>query len=284
MRDSLSPDTPQAPALDLDALMARIRAEVEERKRKAVAEVAQSVNGAGIAANANAPRRADALLALPDAEFVREAYRAALGREPEQPELVALRDRLLTRSITRTGALKELLKTEEAKRRNARIDGLSTTMLRDSFQRSALARWFTQLRSTIRTVYLLPHRIRQLLKRIDMIERTGAETAQRTEELDRKLAGAKAASEAKAAAMERIAREALEATKTLAREVVRAREEIDASAGWAERRVDEAVRKANALEQDLIAALEVVRARDDATDRAIESLRQNLLGPGDLPQ
>jgi hypothetical protein len=175
--------------LDLDRLMARVRAEVETRKRQQAVEAMQSANG--VEADTRAGRTADELLRLPDAEFVRESYAAIFGRAPQERELTELRDRLLTGQITRLRALRELLKTEEAKQRNARVEGLSLSIARDSFRRSLPGRWLARLGHTIRTIYLLPRRIRQFLKRIDTIERLAADTASKVDLLDQKLAETK---------------------------------------------------------------------------------------------
>jgi hypothetical protein len=176
-------DKPEMSALDLDALMTRVRAEVEARKQQAAAD-------ASIVA---APRKydADGLLALPAAAFIRESYSTIFGRAPDEQEFATLRDRLLTGNVTRSGVLKELLDTDEAKARNARIDGLFGSVARDNFRRSAPGRWLAQIGHALRTIYLLPKRIGQFLKRVDAIERTASETALKVDALDQKLAALK---------------------------------------------------------------------------------------------
>jgi hypothetical protein len=181
---------PNTPALDLDLLMARVRAEVEARKSQASIDARKSADGGAMPAKAARRTRASALLALPNVEFIKESYFAALGREPEEYELTELRDDLLTGQITRFGALRELLDSKEAKQRNSRIAGLRQSEILDAIRRSAPARWLVQAGKAIRTVYLLPRRIPQFLKRVDAIERTAREAAFKTEELDQKLAAA----------------------------------------------------------------------------------------------
>lgn len=169
-------DARRSPTLDLDALMERVRAEVNARRDRTSAGTASAQQNA--AANPDAPvYNIDALIALPDAEFVRAAYRAIFAREASEDEFTGSRDRLLTGDIDRTRLLGELLKSDEARARGARIEGLGRHEFGDAIRHSALARWATNVAHTLRTIYLLPRRIRQFLKRVDGIERTAGETA-----------------------------------------------------------------------------------------------------------
>jgi hypothetical protein len=170
------------PTLDLDALMQRLRAEVNARKSHSSAEPASAPDHSKATA---APRgcTADTLLSLPDAEFVRAAYAAIFAREAIETEFAKSRDRLLTGEIGRTRLLRELLRSDEAVKRGARIEGLGRRELSEWIRRSAPAKWAMNVAHTVRTIYLLPRRIRQFLKRVDGIERTAGETALRTNQL-----------------------------------------------------------------------------------------------------
>jgi hypothetical protein len=187
---------PNTPALDLDVLMARVRAEVEARKAQALIDAHQSAGGETASADSARRYRAGVLLALPNAEFIKESYLATLGREPQEDELTELRDRLLTGQISRFRALKDLLDTEEARQRHSKIAGLRLSEILDAIRRSAPARWLARVGQTIRTIYLLPRRIPQFLKRVDVIERTAREAAFKAEELDHKLTAASQAIQA----------------------------------------------------------------------------------------
>jgi SAM-dependent methyltransferase len=162
------------PTLDLDTLMERLRAEVNERKRQDSTDLPDS----GTAASRR--HRIDTLLAMPDAEFIRAAYAAIFARKPTDAELAIGRDRLLSGEIGRTRLLREFLGSDEARKCGARIEGLRRREITDSLRQSVPAKWAMNVAHAARTIYLLPRRIGQFLKRVDAIERTAGETALKT--------------------------------------------------------------------------------------------------------
>jgi hypothetical protein len=165
-----------APALDLDVLMARLREEVEARKRKAASEPAAS--GA-----ASEPRRVSAedLIELPEAAFVLTAYRLLLGREAAPEEADRQIDRLLLGRLQRTKLLAELLATDEARAAGARLEGLPQARRRERLMSSPVARLFLGAANVFRTIYLLPKRIRQFIKRVEGLEQRASEEARQVE-------------------------------------------------------------------------------------------------------
>lgn len=179
-------DPAQPPTLDLDALMERVRAEVNARKSPA-SVVPAATRADSVANLETAACSVDALMALPDAEFVRAAYVTVFARDATEAEFTYNRDRLFIGTIDRGRLLGELLKSEEARRRGARIEGFSQRALGDAIRRSAPARWTMNAANTFRTIYLLPRRIRQFLKRVDGIERTAGETSLRANQLSARV-------------------------------------------------------------------------------------------------
>jgi O-antigen chain-terminating methyltransferase len=182
---SSSPE--QSPTLNLDALMEKLREEVNARKRHASAPPTSTPPNSAPAAQGY---RIDRLLALPDAEFVRAAYNAIFARDATEAEFTRSRDRLLTGETGRTRLLREFLRSGEALKRGARIEGLKRREFADWMRRSTPAKWAMNAAHTVRTIYLLPRRIRQFLKRVDGIERTAGETALRASLLSTRVEAA----------------------------------------------------------------------------------------------
>src|SRR5207248_5108528 len=120
-----------APALDLDELMEKIRAEVAERKQlhgaTAQPEPAQIPAADFATRNWNARE----LLALPATDFARAVHLAFFGREPSPDEFVRLRDRLLVEHTGRTRILREFRRSPEARTRKLPVEGLGRQFVWD---------------------------------------------------------------------------------------------------------------------------------------------------------
>ena len=116
-------------ALDLDALIARIRAEAGTEPDPAAP--AATAGGAGppplawteVEAAAAAPETLRTLLACPQEAFVRRAYRALLGREPD-PEGARIYGAKLARGTSRSFVLARMLWSAEGRETGARLSGL----------------------------------------------------------------------------------------------------------------------------------------------------------------
>jgi hypothetical protein len=165
-----------APALDLDVLMARLRAEVEARKSRA--------QGRAAVPAPNRPWRASRLLRLPEAEFVRAAHLAALGREPTPLEADLGLDRLLLGAQRRTALLKELADSAEGRAHGARIQGLGAAALGEHLRESPYLRWLFDLSNAVRTVVIFPRRIVQFVRRVEALEARCADLSLKVEALE----------------------------------------------------------------------------------------------------
>jgi hypothetical protein len=172
-----------APALDLDVLMARLREEVRAKKRVTAP------------AAVDEPKRVRArdLLDLPEAAFVMKAYRVVLGREADPDEAGREIDRLLLGKLRRTQLLGELLATEEARAVGARLDGLPQARVRERLMSSPVASLFLTAADGLRTVYMLPKRIRQFVKRVEALEQRASEQTRRIETLEQEVLGLRTA-------------------------------------------------------------------------------------------
>jgi hypothetical protein len=175
----------EPPALDLDRLMAELRAEVEAR-RSAASRPPTRIAGRA---------RCDAkeLLALPEAEFVGRAYVDVLGREPSVAEAARAVDRLLMGEVRPASFLDNLVRSEEGRARRVEVVGLREALLRERPEAGALVRLWRNLAHGARTAWLLPRRIHQFVRRVDALEKRVADQAMRLEALERRLdAGADA--------------------------------------------------------------------------------------------
>jgi hypothetical protein len=188
-KETAAPAPADGAGLDLDVLMARLREEVQARKRQAApAAVSQPERV-----------RAEALLDLPEAAFVMTAYRTLLGREVAADEADRQIDRLLLGRVRRTQMLAELLDTDEARAVGATLDGLPQARVRERLMASPIASLVLSAANVLRTVYLLPKRIRQFVKRVEGLEQRASDSARRIEALEQELASLRAAADAPAA-------------------------------------------------------------------------------------
>ena len=191
-RKETAAPAPGAPAdgagLDLDVLMARLREEVRARKQ-----------AAPVVASEPKRVRAEDLLELPEAAFVMTAYRALLVREVAPDEADRQIDRLLLGRVRRTQMLAELLDTDEARAAGATLEGLPQARVRERLMASPIASLFLSAANVLRTVYLLPKRIRQFVKRVEGLEQRASDSARRIEALEQELASLRAAADAPAA-------------------------------------------------------------------------------------
>lgn len=183
-----------APALDLDELMGRLREEVQARKRRAAPEA-----DAPASFVAPKPVRAGELLELPEAAFVMTAYRLLLRREAEPEEADRQIDRLLLGRVRRTEMLAELQATPEARAAGSTLEGLPQARLREALMASRAASLCLSAANGLRTVYLLPRRIRQFVKRVEALEQRASESARRIEVLEQEALSLRAAVEGEAA-------------------------------------------------------------------------------------
>lgn len=176
--------------LDLDVLMARLREEVEARKRQAAHEApAPAAPAAARAAPAGPtpvaePRRvrAEDLLELPEAAFVMTAYRLLLDREASPEEADSQIDRLLLGQVGRAEWLAGMVGSEEAARANGAIlEGLPQARRRERMMSSPITRLVLKAAHAFRTVYLLPKRVRQFVKRVEALEQRASEGGRGTE-------------------------------------------------------------------------------------------------------
>lgn len=182
-----------ASALDLDVLMTRLREEVQARKRQAASEQAAS------AVTEQRRVRAMDLLEMPEAAFVMTAYRALLGREAQPDEADRQIDRLLLGRAKRTDLLAELLSTDEARAAGAALEGLAQARRRERLMSNPVASLFLSAANTLRTVYLLPKRIRQFVKRVEALEQRASDAARRIEALEQEVLSLRAELHAEAA-------------------------------------------------------------------------------------
>jgi hypothetical protein len=176
LQEQTGTDEMGAPILDLDDLMKRLRAEVEARKGQPATTSAQ-IN-----------HSIDALLAMPDAEFVTAAYHSALDRAPSAHEASGSLNRLLLGRVTRTGLLREFVDSKEGRGRGARVDDLAIAEQRERASRGAVARLFLDIRNGLRTLYLLPRRIGQFVRRVDALEGKLADANLRLDALQQEVA------------------------------------------------------------------------------------------------
>lgn len=178
-----------ASALDLDVLMTRLREEVQARKREAASAAAPEPQRV----------RAEDMLDLPEAVFVMKAYRAVLGREADPDEADREIDRLLLGKVKRTELLTELLRTDEARAVGATLEGLPQARVRERLMSSPVASLFLSAANVLRSVYLLPKRVRQFVKRVEALEQRTSEQARRIETLEQEALSLRTALHAQSA-------------------------------------------------------------------------------------
>jgi hypothetical protein len=133
------------------------------------------------------------LLALPEAEFVGRAYADLLGREASPAEKARDVDRLLLGEVSPASFLNDLVRSTEGQARRVKVDGLRGALLLEQPAAGAMVRLWRNLAHGVRTVWLLPRRIHQFVRRVDSVEKRVADLAMRLEALERRLdAGADA--------------------------------------------------------------------------------------------
>lgn len=170
-------DTGNVPKLDLDEMMARIRAEVADRARQA--EETGPANGSDVSNaapdTAGFALTARELLALPVAEFVRASHLALLGREPQPDEFVGLRDRLLVGHVSRMRVLREFRSSREGRPRHLRVEGLMREFAWDRIYWSPPAKFGRLVGRVAAEIWRLPRNIRQFIARVETLERRAAD-------------------------------------------------------------------------------------------------------------
>jgi hypothetical protein len=173
----------EAPKLDLDALMERLRAEVDERRRRSASpHVARPATIDG-----RVSHTARTLLDLPEAEFVAAAHRAILRREADTDEIDRRLDRLLLGEVTRVGLLRELTSSREGREGGVKIAGLWRAEQYERIRSGPVADWFFNFLQALKTASLLPRRAAQFVRRVDALEKRVAEAALRVEALEQAL-------------------------------------------------------------------------------------------------
>jgi 2-polyprenyl-3-methyl-5-hydroxy-6-metoxy-1,4-benzoquinol methylase len=170
-------DTGNVPKLDLDEMMARIRAEVADRGRQA--EETGPANGSDLSSavpdTAGFALTAHELLALPVAEFVRASHLALLGREPQPDEFVGLRDRLLVGKVGRMRVLREFRSSGEGRARHLRVEGLMREFVWDRIYWSPPAKFGRLVGRIAAAIWRLPRNIRQFIARVETLERRASD-------------------------------------------------------------------------------------------------------------
>lgn len=188
MNEQVQPD-------DLDALMQRIRANVEARKASAEAQVIAPDNAPAVAAPIDAGRQhyaAAEILAFYDVAFLRAAHLAVLGREPDGEVASRLLQQLRLGDITRIDVIDTLRASDEAGVRGVRISGLGRERFVDNIRRSAITRKLAALVRISRNIPRLASYMRQVISRVDLTERK----VQQLEGQLKEALAARAASEA----------------------------------------------------------------------------------------
>jgi SAM-dependent methyltransferase len=165
-----------ASALDLDALMEKIRAEVAERKQLAGADSPSAPEPIVSADVATRKWSARELLALPATDFARAAHLAFFGREPSPDEFVRLRDRLLVDSVGRMRILREFRRSPEARARKLHVEGLMQEFVWDRVYWSPPAKFGRALGRGVRNLWLVRRHIREFTERVETLERRAAQT------------------------------------------------------------------------------------------------------------
>ncbi|MBB3809651.1 hypothetical protein [Pseudochelatococcus contaminans] len=167
MNEQVQPD-------DLDALMQRIRANVEARKASTEAQVIVPDNVSAVAAPIDAGRQhyaAVEILAFYDVAFLRAAHLAILGREPDGEVASRLLQQLRLGDITRIDVIDTLRASDEAGVRGVRISGLGRARFADNIRRSAITRKLAALVRISRNIPRLASYMRQVISRVDLAER-----------------------------------------------------------------------------------------------------------------
>ncbi|MFC0219011.1 hypothetical protein ACFFJ7_11465 [Pseudochelatococcus lubricantis] len=170
---------------DLDALMQRVRADVEARKARADARIVGG-NGAEVAPPPLDPAQlrytATEILAHYDVVFMRAAYLSLLGREPAGEDAARFLQQLRLGQISRIDLIDALAATDEAQARGARISGLRRERFLDRIRRSRLGRKIVALASLARSIPRLASEVRRLAARVDTAERKAQQLERRLEE------------------------------------------------------------------------------------------------------
>lgn len=106
------------------------------------------------------------LISLSDEDFLRACYFKILGRKPDEE---GMRHHLLvlrTGESDKIGVINSFLRSKEAKRRKAKIDGLFLYNIRRFFVRIPIIGYFIRL---FFSVLLLPKRLKEISSSIDRI-------------------------------------------------------------------------------------------------------------------
>lgn len=159
---------------DLDALMQRIRADVEARKAKADAQAIGTNDVQVLPPPIDAGRlqyTAAELLTFYDVVFLRAAHLAVLGREPRGEDAARLLQQLRLGQISRVDVIDALRATDEANARGARISGLGQERFADGIRRSLLGRKLAAFLRISRNIPRLASYMKQVISRVDTTER-----------------------------------------------------------------------------------------------------------------
>src|ERR1700733_2514686 len=162
----------QAPEIDLDELMERIRGEVAERKKHSGAAV--PTPGDKLPDYTGRRWTAGEILRLPSPEFARAAYLAFLGREPTPDEFVRLRDRLLVEHVGRMRILREFRASPAA---HGRLDGFWRESAKDRLYWSPPAKFGRSLIRLIVNIYHGPRWFREITSHVESLEKRTTESA-----------------------------------------------------------------------------------------------------------
>ncbi|MFT0891450.1 hypothetical protein [Pseudochelatococcus sp. G4_1912] len=158
---------------DLDILMQKVRADVEARKARVDAE-AYALNDAEelpppIDVNRMRYTAAE-LLANYDVVFLRSAYLAILGQEPDGDNAAQYLQDLRLGQLSRIDVLDCLLATDEARARGVRVSGLRRERFIERARRSVFGRKLGVLVRIAGNIPRLASYMRQVIARVDTAE------------------------------------------------------------------------------------------------------------------
>ena len=236
---------------DLDILMERIRAELKKAKSEGIPSagpVPSIVAEPQIASSGRRQYRFGQFKSLDSENFVRNAYLATLGREPDEAGRMTLLHRLESGQTGRASVLLELMNSDEGRQQQVDISGLGIHPILDRFRYNRFTRMVPVATRLMRNSPRIAAYIRQLAAQAASAERLAL----------RAVASAEAAQRlAKAGTLNRPA-DALPAIE------IRLQEQR----AWLERQLD-------AVRRDLSSHLEHTSTKDDV-DRLMVALEARI--------
>jgi hypothetical protein len=233
----------EATSVDLDVLMERIRAELRgtasgssSTNTDSVAMASRKKESDNQLADRNPRRYRFSEFASVDIEtFVRNAYLAALGREPDEMGYYITLHRLESGQTGRASLLLELLNSDEGRQRGATIPGLGVRRSMESFWYNRYVRLIKVVGRLLFNSPRIANHVRQLASQALAAERLAAK-ALATSESAQRLAQS-SAMEQTSQITEWMDRRIFERTAPLERLITEARLEINSTRGEIDRRL-----------------------------------------------